>query len=232
MRDRRTTNSPERPFRVVPRSGLRFAAFAMLLLALAGCFAVEPPTGGDPDEGGFSSTTISRCWIVLHVVVETNVSWVDASMEGPSNPLGNGFDVSEVVWIDSTDAGVDASYDPAARRFTASWDHGSYDETNLDLVLNDSGTAVSSMAFEQTVGEDADLYRLVRRWEIEAQNLPYVGSSSGQGAWFRVHGERMCEALSSVFYWREATAAGYTVFEQMSSYACNDRSFLEVYVEP
>ena len=227
-----TTNTRRKRVRAVLTRGLWSVAFAMLLLAMAGCFGLEPPTDEDRDEGGFSSATISRCRIVLHVVVESDVSWVEIPMDGASNRLGSELDVSEIVWIDPATTGVDASYDPAARRFTASWDYGAYDETHLNLVLNDSGTAVSWMALEQTVSEDADLYRLKRRWEIEAHDLPYVGSDSEQGAWFRVHGEQMCEALSSVVYWREATAAGYTVLEQMSSHSCKDRSFLEVYLEP
>ena len=232
MENKRTTNSRRRALRAALGRGLQFAALPMLLLAIAGCFAIEPPADGDRDEGGFGRATISRCRIVLYVVVESDVSWVETPMDGASNPFGSDADVSEIVWIDTADAGVHASYDPAARRFTASWDHGSYDETKLDLVLNDSGTAVSFVAFEQTVSEDAAFYRLTRRWEIEAHDLPYVGSDMEQGAWFRVHGEQMCEALSSASYWREATAAGYTVSERMSSYACNDRSFLEVYIEP
>ena len=147
----------------------------MVFLAIGGCFAFESPIDGDPGEGGFGSPTISRCRIMFRVTVETDVSWAESSMARTVNPLGSELDVFEIVQIDLGETGIEASYDASTRRFTVWWDHGSYDETFLELVVNDLGTAISSLTLERTASEDVDLYRLTRRWEVEIGDLCVCG---------------------------------------------------------
>ncbi|MBN1859255.1 hypothetical protein JW848_08635 [Candidatus Bipolaricaulota bacterium] len=216
----------------VARSAV-WIALITALLAVGGCAWFAPPTD-DGDREGFRSATISRCRIVLQITAETNVSLLETSIgELPTiASAGSVFDVSEVFLIDTEAVGVVSTYVAAEHRLAATWDDGDHRETHVELVLDDSATVVSSLTVEQTVTEDAGIYRLTRRWEFEAHDLPYVGGDLEQGAWFRVDGEETCDALSAAIYRRQASASGYTAVEQMSSLICNDRSFLEVYLQP
>ncbi len=208
-------------------------ALIVALLAVGGCAWFSLPTG-DGNREGFRPATISRCRVVLQITAETDVSLLETSIGDLPMlaPAGSVFDVSEVFLIDTKAVGVVSTYVATEHRLAATWEDGGHRETHLELVLDDSATVVSSLTVEQTVTEDAGVYRLTRRWEFEAHDLPYAGGDLEQGAWFRVDGEETCDALSSAIYSRQASASGYTAVEQMSSLVCNERSFLEVYLQP
>jgi len=214
------------------RSAAWVAVFAILLMLLGGCLDLGPPVGGDDDTQGFRSATISRCRVVLQVSIETDIALSEASADGTPTSMGHGIDISEVFYIDVDAAEVVAAYDEPERRFRATWDGGAYHGTSLELVLDDSGTAILSLTLAQTVAEEAGIYALTRQWEFDAEDLPYVGDDVEHGVWFRVNGEQTCGALSALSYRRDVTASGYTVVEQMSSVSCNERSLLEVYLLP
>jgi len=191
-------------------------ALIVALLAVGGCAWFSLPTG-DGNREGFRPATISRCRVVLQITAETDVSLLETSIGDLPMlaPAGSVFDVSEVFLIDTEAVGVVSTYVATEHRLAATWEDGGHRETHLELVLDDAG-----------------VYRLTRRWEFEAHDLPYAGGDLEQGAWFRVDGEETCDALSSAIYSRQASASGYTAVEQMSSLVCNERSFLEVYLQP